>query len=573
MKKLSKYTLLLNLVFAQSAQIVFADNRPASTQPGVQDAALVADTNARTNNDSEQSTVLADAAAQAPAANPVPLPELNVPSAQQKARFDVWEYRVTGNTLLPITTIERVLEAYLGTQKTIDDLDAASKALTKAYKDTGYPAVIVNIPEQTVDKGIVILEVVESKISRLRVTGSKYHSLSKIKEHVPALTRGNVLHVPDVQKQLEAINVASPDRAISPILRPGRAPGTVEVELVVKDELPLHGDVEVNNRNTADTSKTRLSASVRYDNLFQKQHSLSLQYQVSPEDENEVQVFAATYLLPISYPSDRLVFYFIDTSSDVTTIGGLNVIGNGQIYGTRYIKPLPRQDGYFHSFSLGLDYKDFKDTQLDDVFAISYPVLSLGYDGSLSGRKSVFQFNFGASLGLPINTDQAEFTAKRFRSKDNFLYFTAGSSYRYTFKNDMQLRLKADAQLATSALISNEQFGVGGAETVRGYYESQVLDDNGLFVSLEWLSPKFFKSAKSVNDFRTILFLDGAATQTRDALPQQPRTTDIAGIGSGLRMRFYNALSAELDVAWALKDEGEIKEGDIRVHARFAYEF
>lgn len=65
----------------------------------------------------------------------------------------------------------------------------------------------------------------------------------------------------------------SPDRRVTPLLRPGSRPGTMEVEVAVEDELPLHGNIELNNRESPDTTPTRIEAGIRYTNLFQRQHS------------------------------------------------------------------------------------------------------------------------------------------------------------------------------------------------------------------------------------------------------------------------------------------------------------
>jgi hemolysin activation/secretion protein len=65
-----------------------------------------------------------------------------------------------------------------------------------------------------------------------------------------------------MQKQLADLSGQSADRKIQPILRAGETPGTLEVDLKVKDELPLHGRLELNGRNTYNTSLLRLVSSL-----------------------------------------------------------------------------------------------------------------------------------------------------------------------------------------------------------------------------------------------------------------------------------------------------------------------
>ena len=168
-------------------------------------------------------------------------------------------------------------------------MEQARQALEQAYRDAGYPTVFVDIPEQDVKGGVVRLQVTEGRIERLRITGSRYYSLGKITSEVPSLAAGGIPKMEQVQTELEQINRASPDRSVAPVLRAGKTPGMVEVELKVKDEVPLHGALEVNNRNTADTTSTRVLGSLRYDNLWQKFHSVSVQYQTAPENTDEVE--------------------------------------------------------------------------------------------------------------------------------------------------------------------------------------------------------------------------------------------------------------------------------------------
>ena len=494
------------------------------------------------------------------------------PTAQTTA-FNIWEYRVTGNTLLSNGAIESAVYAFLGPEKSIDDIEKARVALEQTYKAQGYPAVVVTIPEQTVKKGIVYLEVVEGKIERVKITGSKYHSLKAIRKRVPALTRGNVLYLPDVQAQLADLNQASQNRSVVPVLRPGRAPGTVEVELRVNDVFPFHGNIEVNNQHTADTTTTRAGVQIRYDNLFQKQHNLSLQYLTSPEDTDEVSVFAGTYILPITYPADRLVMYGIQTDSNVTTIGDLTVLGDGQIVGIRYIKSLLSLENYYHSFSIGADYKNFEDSQAGTTFPISYWSGNVRYDGSMVSKKSLFQYNLSAIFGLPINAKRREFLAKRSNSKTSFIYFTAGLSYKYNFDNGVEMHSRLDGQFATSPLVNNEQFSFGGANSVRGYYESQVLNDTGFYGSVELVSPHLFKSTQDVNDFRLFAFYDVGMSDRLKSLPGEDNRVDLSSTGIGLRAKVFNHWMAELDGAIALKENRTIKKDDVRWHAKLSYEF
>src|SRR5215831_3895340 len=232
--------------------------------------------------------------------------------AQQPAEeptFDILEYRVEGNSVLPKLAIERAVYPHLGEKKRIADVEKARVALEKAYRDAGYATVVVNVPQQKVDKGVVVLQVIEGRIERVRVTGSRYYSQGSILEQVPAAAPNEVPYFPDVQRQVDRLNNA--DRRVTPVLRPGTVPGTTELELNVRGELPLHGSLEFNNRYSPNTTPYRLTGALRYDNMFQRDHSFGVQYQTSPQDTSEVKAIVATYAVPLS--SGSVYGYYVNS--------------------------------------------------------------------------------------------------------------------------------------------------------------------------------------------------------------------------------------------------------------------
>ena len=87
----------------------------------------------------------------------------------KQSGFDLWELRVKGNTLLDKKQLEMTVYPFLGPKKSIDVVEQARSALENVYQMQGYKTVSVDIPEQDVVNGVVYLQVVEGKISRLRV--------------------------------------------------------------------------------------------------------------------------------------------------------------------------------------------------------------------------------------------------------------------------------------------------------------------------------------------------------------------------------------------------------------------
>jgi hemolysin activation/secretion protein len=512
------------------------------------------------------------------------------PVEEDTAQFDILEFRVEGSSRMDHRTLEKTVYPFLGPDRSLADVEQARTALEKLYHAAGYSAATVDIPEQDVEGGVVFLSINEGTVDRLKVTGSRYFLPSRIRDKVPALAEGAVLNTAEVQTQLAQVGGESPDRSITPVMRAGRTPGTVEVDLQVDDSLPLHGGVEINARNSINTERLRAVGTLRYDNLWQRFHSVSLQYQTAPENYDNLEVWAGTYVMPIEAIDSRLVFYGIglqSTSSSVASTGSMNVVGTGDIYGLRLVKPLPAPDRFMHSLTVGWDYKDFgqsvgllgSDTQNAPIsYSPFYAAYSGGYqfaDGSLS------QFNLEANFSIRgLGNSQREFwdsingTGKREGSRSDYLYVAGDLKHKQVLPRDMRLMARLSGQVADSPLISNEQFSVGGWQTVRGYHETEALGDDGVMASLEWHSPDLaFLELSGMNQLRFLTFFDVARTWVQSPAPGTPRLYDLSSFGVGFRSQWLKHIVGELDWEYPMSSTQYIDAGDQRLDFRVGYEF
>ena len=78
--------------------------------------------------------------------------------------------------------------------------------------------------------------------------------------------------------------------------RPGPEPGTSALTLKVKDQLPLHARTELNNDSTPGTPELRENTTVQYDNLWNLNHQVGLQYSFTPDQFKENNYFNETPL-------------------------------------------------------------------------------------------------------------------------------------------------------------------------------------------------------------------------------------------------------------------------------------
>ena len=337
-------------------------------------------------------------------------------------RFTVKKYMVNGNTVLTPGIIGGILtnvpDAF-GTNVSFEGIQAALGDLQMAYRERGFVTVSVGLPPQKLTNAAVKVQVTEAPLAAINVTGNRWFSTANVLRALPSLHTNMLLNSHVFQRELDIAN-ASRDRQIYPVIVPGPEPRTSALTLKVKDTFPLHGRVEVNNDSTPGTPELRINSSAQYDNLWNLNHQIGIQYSFSPEQFKENDYFTTTplddplvanysgyYRIPLANPysveqqvegnptsfgynevthrfnlppavgQPDITFYAsrsttetgvkfgpttLVTQTPLVTIlsqdSGDNLTMN-QGLGGKLSLPLPQIAGISSTFSIGLDYKDY----------------------------------------------------------------------------------------------------------------------------------------------------------------------------------------------------------------------
>jgi hemolysin activation/secretion protein len=508
------------------------------------------------------------AAQDAPAA-----PDPTGPSADAQS-FDVWEFVVRGNTTLPVLAIEEAVYPFLGPGRTVADVEGARAALEQRYGDAGFITVAVNVPEQTVEGGVVTLEVLEGRVGRLRVQGSRYYDLGRIKAAAPSLAEGTVPNVAGVQADTADLN-RLPGRRVQPLLKAGVEPGTVDADLVVEDEPPWSAFVELNNQESVNTEPLRLRAGVAYANLFQLGHEIALNYTVAPQDRSQSEAVDASYTFRVPEWSPSLRLFVVRSDSEVAAVAGTQVIGEGTLYGGSAIFPLPALGPVQQTAIAGLTRKRFEQDVLlgeDESRApLAYTTASLDYSLTLAHWQGVTSAGAGLVHALPTLSDgERRFRARRQGARDNFYHASFQLGREQYLPLGFGLDARLSGQLADQPLVNNEQLIAGGVSSVRGYLEAEQLGDRGVLGGVELTSPDLAARlgagfAAVVPDLRLRAFLEGAYLRLDDTLPGEDASTKLASTGIGTSFRLGAHLRGAVDLAVPLHGTSETDAGDARV--------
>jgi hemolysin activation/secretion protein len=491
-------------------------------------------------------------------------------AAPDVTHFSVTEYRVEGNTVLTETEIDRAVYDYLGPDRTAADIESARRQLASLYAAKGYELVSVQLPRQRVTDGVVTLQVEERPINRLRVVGSRYFDLDKIRHGAPSLAEGRVYNGHLVNRDVLNLN-QWPDRTVTPQLKPGAYPGTVDIDLDVQDHLPLHATLELNNQQSIDTTPLRVAGNVTYDNLWQRGDSATFNFQIAPERPDDATVLSTSYLFRIPDSNLSLLASYLHSNSNVSTVGSTNVLGRGDIAGVRVLVPLPPGDGFVQSLSAGIDYKKFIETiSLSGVSTgapVTYYPAVVSYEASWTGVRS--ETGLTSSLlwtFAGLGSDTAHFDYRRFDSQSGFLVARADVEHTQTLPQGAELYLHATGEVAPEPVVDTEQFSVGGLYTVRGYLESELLGDEGAALQTELRSPPIPRSRlpRWIDDARFLGFFDVGGTAIHNPQAGQVQSYTAASTGGGVRVHLLGHLNGEFIAAVALMPGLQTRTGEAR---------
>ncbi|MBX3325457.1 MAG: ShlB/FhaC/HecB family hemolysin secretion/activation protein [Nitrospira sp.] len=525
----------------------------------------------------------------------------------QTVQFPLTTILVEGNSILEQAKIDRLLELYKGPNRRMRDVEQVRTELEKLYHEAGYPTVLVNIPEQTIEDGLVRLQVVEGHLYSITVTGNEHYSWSNIRTKLPSLTPGALVYEPTFVKELAAVN-GNPDLNVTPLLKAGSVLGTVDLELKVKDRLPVHGKLEADNRGPITTPRNRLIAEIQHTNLFGNDEILTLNTVQTPQDWGAIQNYGASFVYPVIWPNHLLSVYASRSESNSVLAGGaisvggggdVAIAGNATIAGARYLFPILSGREQTHQLSIGIDYKRLNKTEASFpdggtsvvLTPVQYTPVSIGYTGFYPDRFGLTKASFTAKGyvgGLIPGGHKEDFggdpvfpfrkPGNRKGSTGTFAVLQGGVGRSQPLPGDFVLDLSANGQWATQPLIPAEQFFAGGFDTVRGYVQFEAIGDHAIRGRAELTTPEVLKvpidriwQRRRSSDFtlrlRFATFYDAAHIWVAQAPVGQTSRFRLEGAGFGIRLKFPKDVGQLiLDSGWALRDTLNTKRGDNFVH-------
>jgi hemolysin activation/secretion protein len=497
--------------------------------------------------------------------------------------FDITRFAVDGNTLLNESTVQSTVAGFTGKARNFGDVERAIGALEKAYRKRGFTLVKVVLPEQELNQGVVHLNVIETRIGKVRVAGNVFHSESNIRRSVPGLRDGGIPNTEVLSANLRIAN-ENPSKKATLELKGGGEPGVIDGVVQVVDEKSWSAGAIVDNSGFDPSGRYHVTAQYQNFNLWGLDHVFSAQYTTSVDDPSKLSVYGAGYHIPLYSSGDSLDFYGSYSTINAGTVSAglvdLLVSGAGTVYGAHYNYGLPRVGHYDSQLTAGFDHKAFRnDVEFNGLQLggdVTVDPLSLSYIGQWALPGGNLNFYLTAVHNVPggAQASDGDFTAARSGATPSYGLLRYGAGYTRVLPQEWQMRLTLNGQSTHDALVPGEQFGVGGAASVRGLHEREIADDAGFAASAELYTPNVCAALRDAATRCTVLaFIDDGHVSRHEALPGEEAHVSVSSAGMGFRLTSGRTLSLQMDYGRIFSASNAQQKGEQRLHAMIAAAF
>ena len=166
------------------------------------------------------------------------------------------------------------------------------------------------------------------------------------------------------------------------------------------------------------------------------------------------------------------------------------------------------------------------------------------------------------------------FKAVRAEATSKYQIYRWGANYSRALPGEWQFRAVVTGQYTTNALVPGEQFGFGGADSVRGFNIREVANDKGYSSQLEIYTPELgAKFAWKDTKMRLLGFYDAGSASRNSIQPGELSGMSGGSMGVGMRMTYGKHLNVRVDYAQVIDPAGLQSRGDQMLQASVAVPF
>ncbi len=404
---------------------------------------------------------------------------------------------VTPSQILTVYEIENIIDEYTKTNVKMEQLQEIINKINTLYLKKGFVTARAFLPPQTIENGIIKIELVEGKVGNIIVSGNKWTKTKYIEDRL-GLNKDDIFNIRQYEQDLMTFNRYNDNIDLTTTLAPGQSElGTTDIAVQAHERLPFHITALMDNAGRSTIGKYRGGLMLQDDSLFGYRDKLTVgayanRYSVTP---------FADYNIPVNKKDGRIGASFSSSNSKIGhgPYEMFNIHSRSLNYSLYYTQPIYRKPWTELSSTTSISYKKAA-TSFDhhDLYRDNITSAQTGLNYRYDTAKGIWYLNQSVSYAFPIIDRDS-----------NYLKVEGGLLRLHDFGHGFIGTLRGNYQFIPNKRVVPyvDQFMAGGVATVRGYSEGLLVGRDGYLVSMELQFPIGPRTIRSRDKEKQLPFL------------------------------------------------------------------
>ncbi|BFM18647.1 two-partner secretion system transporter TpsB1 [Maricurvus nonylphenolicus] len=426
---------------------------------------------------------------------PVPFEERQSAESLDGPCFTIQQIELQGVNQLPLSEFDETLTSFVGQCLGVGQLNEVLTAVTRRYFELGYITTRAYLPQQNLQQGTLIIQVIEGLVEAIESAANRQAS-ENLAIIFPGLEQ-QILNLRDLEQGLEQINRLRSRRATMQLI-PGSAMGQSLVEIQEQTAQPWQITSRFSNSGQDNTGESQAQLMASWDSPLGLYDYTYLSLQTDTKDDSDgkkSQSVSWHWDIPLGYWNLSLdTTYFEYLSRVQGTNQTFETSGKSQTQRLSIGRVLSRDADSKTRLNLGLTRKE-NENFIEDVLietssrTLGIATLALKHEqyfqrgGLLLGELT---YHRGLDAFSSPDDDEINSQLRHLAPKAQFDKYTIDIDFNQpfslaAFSNKLQYKTRLHAQYSPDVLFGSEEISIGSAYTVRGYKESSLSSNTGAY--------------------------------------------------------------------------------------------
>lgn len=385
---------------------------------------------------------------------------------------------VTGESqILTAEELASVIKEYEGKWLSIERLKMMLDGVNELYHQKGAITAKAFLPPQTVEDGVLRVELVEGRIGEIRVENNRFTSKRYIRNRL-GLTKGEIFYLDQLETKLHLFNLAN-DIMVIAELAAGEEYQTTDVIIKTLEPPNFQATIFTDNLGSEDTGQYRAGFNLSVKSLFGFRDPITLSGVFSQG--------LISAMLNYRLPLHKTGFYFeagygYIWSKNIKAqfeAGDLGIGNEGDDLHLRFGKKSSTFDFEQDWFLIAQNQKNKSRLATSIISELDLITISGGFDRANRGNEMLRYYSHSLTGGKQDKRSLNE------KNTDKFLKYNSQYQWQVNTPKNRRVTLSFTGQVGSEAIPEREQFAIGGLSTVRGFEAGIKRGDHGYCLRLE----------------------------------------------------------------------------------------